>query len=87
MDLPAVGLVQHLVSATRIEIERDVAQPGIAVAANQCVESPQLLPDGVFASGEQIDREIAPDLAECDRIAQSRRNAEEGRKRVRGEGL
>ena len=87
MDFVSVDLVQHLVSAARIEIEGDVTQPGIAVAADQCVESPQLLSDGIVASGEQIDREIAPDLAECDRIAQSRRNAEEGRKRVRGEGL
>src|SRR6266571_6390404 len=54
----------------------------MAVAANQCVESPQLLPDGVFASGEQIDRQIAADLAECDRIVQPRRGVEEGNKRV-----
>ena len=71
--MATVDLVQHLVSTARIEIEGDVAQPGIAVAANQCVESPQLLSDGVFASGEQIDRQIAADLAECDRIVQPRR--------------
>src|SRR5712664_289032 len=81
LDLAPVDLVQHLVSTARIKIEGDVAQPGIAVAANQCVESPQLLPDGVFASGEQIDRQIAADLAECDRIGQPRRCAEEGNKR------
>ena len=40
-----------------------------------------MLPDGVFASGEQIDRQIAADLAERDRIAQPRRGAEEGNKR------
>ena len=49
LDLPAVGLVQHFVSAARIEIEGDVAQPGIAVAAYQYVEPAQVLPDGVFA--------------------------------------
>ena len=54
-----VDLVQHLVSTARIEVEGDVVQPGVAVAANQCVESAQLLSDGVFASGEQIDRQIA----------------------------
>ncbi len=64
MDLASVDLVQHLVSTARIKIEGDVAQPRIAVAANQCVESPQMLSDGVFASGEQIDRQIAADLAE-----------------------
>jgi hypothetical protein len=39
LDLASVDLVQHLVSTARIKIEGDVAQPGIAVAANQCVES------------------------------------------------
>ena len=82
LDLASVDLVQHRVSTARIEIEGDVAQPGVAVAANQCVESPELLPHGVFASGEQIDRQIAADLAECDRIAQPRCGAEEGSKRV-----
>src|SRR5271163_3022349 len=82
LDLASVDLVQHFVSTARIEIESDVAQPGIAVAANQCVESPQLLPNGVFASGEQIDRQIAADLAKCGRIVQLRRGAEEGNKRV-----
>src|SRR3954469_5825087 len=81
LDLAPVGLVQHLVPAARIGIEGDVAQPGIAVAADQCVESPQLLPDRVFAPGEQIDWQIAADLAERDRIAQSRRGTEEGSKR------
>src|SRR6266403_4675612 len=82
LDLATVDLVQHLVSTVRIKIESDIAQPGLAVAANQCVDTPQLLPDGVFASGEQIDREIAADLAERDRIVQPRRRAEEGNKRV-----
>src|SRR6202030_2099009 len=82
LDLAPVDLIQHLVSTARIKIESDVAQPGIAVAANQCVESPQALPDGVFASGEQIDRQIAADLAECGRIVQPRRGAEERNKRV-----
>src|SRR6266480_6332262 len=54
----------------------------MAIAANQGVEAPQVLPDGVFASGEQIDRQIAADLAECDRIVQPRRGAEERSKRV-----
>ena len=80
--LPPVDLVQHLVPTARIKIEGDVAQAGIAVAANQCMESPQVLPDGVFASGEQIDRQIAADLAEGDRIVQTRRDAEEGSKGV-----
>src|ERR1700738_2367266 len=83
LDLALVDLV----STARIEIEGDVAQPGIAVAANQCVESPQVLPDGVFTSGEQIDRQIAADLAECDRIAPPRRGAEGGNKRDGGEVL
>jgi len=46
------------------------------------VESAQVLPDGVFASGEQIDRQIAADPAERGRITQPRRCAEEGNKRV-----
>jgi len=82
LDLASVDLVQHLVSTAWIKIEGDVAQPGIAVAANQCAESSQLLSDGVFASGKQVDRQIAADLAECDRIVQPRRGAEEGNKRV-----
>src|SRR6266403_783233 len=82
LDLASVDLVQHLVSTARIKVEGDVAQPGIAAAANQCLESPQLLPNGVFASGEQIDRQIAADLAECDRIAQPPCGAEEGSKGV-----
>ena len=53
LDLASVDFIQHLVSTARIKIEGDVAQPRIAVAANQSLESPQLLPDGVFASGEQ----------------------------------
>src|SRR4051812_16830185 len=52
LHLASIGLVQHLVSTARINIEGDVAQPGVGVAANQRAESPQLLPDRVFASGE-----------------------------------
>ena len=56
MDLASVDLVQHFMSTARIKIEGNVAQPRIAVAANQFSESAQVLSDGVFASGEQIDR-------------------------------
>src|SRR5258708_6267934 len=41
-----------------------------------------MLSDGVFTSGEQIDRQIAADLAERRRIVQPRRGAKEGNKRV-----
>ena len=82
MDLATVDLVQHLVSTARIKLEGDVAQPGIAIAANQSAQPPQLLSDWVFASGKQIDRQIAADLAECGRIVQPRHSAEEGNKGV-----
>ena len=84
LDVAPVDLVQHLVATARIKIDGDVAQPGIAVAADQGVKPAQLLPDRVFASGEQIDRQIAADLAERDRIVQPRRGAEEGNKRASG---
>src|SRR5258708_70873 len=60
LDLASVDLVQHLVSTARIKIEGDVAQPGISVAANQSVESPQLLSPRIFAFRAQIDRRVAP---------------------------
>jgi len=84
LDLASIDLVQHLVSTARIKIEGDVAQPGIAVAANQCVESRSCCPTGSSLPENKLDRQIAADLAECDRIGQPRRCAEEGNKRSGG---
>src|SRR5579859_1564790 len=67
--LGAVGLVEHLVTAARIDLHLDIGEARVAVAADQRLQQRQVLVDGVLVAHEDVDRQVLADLADLGRIA------------------
>src|SRR5690606_430394 len=66
-DLGAVGLVEHLVTAARVNLEGHV-QAGVPVAVDQRGDARQLVVDRVLVADEDIDRQAPADLLQIGRI-------------------
>src|SRR5262249_29866680 len=71
--LVAVDLIEHLVSAARIEVVGDPADARPVIAVYQDLDSFELLAHRIFAAREEVDWQVMAYLAELDRIGQTRR--------------
>src|SRR5262249_2233748 len=81
LHLVAVDLIEHLVSAARVEVVGDPADARPVIAVYQDLDSFELLAHGIFAAREEVDWQVMAYLAELDRIGQARRSCEKGCKR------
>ena len=67
-DFDPVDLIKHFVSSASIEFVRDIRDARFSIALNEESDSLELLANGIFAAGKNINGQVTPDFAQICRI-------------------
>src|SRR5271170_4393886 len=71
-DFGRIDFVQHLMPLARVEMMRDIREACATIAAHEEPKALQLLANGVFAAGKEVNGQCAPNRAKPPGIGQFR---------------